>query len=105
MRETSILIRHTRRPERLPYPLRRNRNVDMSDAQMPQRIHYCVGNRWRSADRWRLPNTLRADRMVRRGSDRMAGFPLRRLNGSRQQVIGESSSQARAIFVINDLLI
>ena len=60
-----------------PDLLGRDRDVDVADAQVPQRIDHRVGDRRRGADRGRLADALGADRVVRRRRDGLADLPGR----------------------------
>src|SRR6266850_5652848 len=63
------LLRHSLAPQDRPHLFRRDRDVQVRHAQMPQRIDYGVGDRRRRAHRRRLAHALRTQRMVRRGRD------------------------------------
>ncbi len=84
---------------------RGDRDVDMADAEMPQRVDDGVGDRRRRADRGRLADPLRPDRMVRRRGGRLVGLPGRGLDGRREEVVHERPGQVVAQLVVADLLV
>src|SRR5262245_34186630 len=55
-----------------PDLLRRDRDVHVPDAEVPQGVDDRVGDGRRGADRGGLPDPLRTQRMVRRRGDRLA---------------------------------
>ncbi len=70
-----------------------------------ERVHHGVGDRRRGADGRRLPHALGAQRMVRRGGDRLARLPGRGLHRRRQQVVHERPGEVVALLVVRDLLV
>src|SRR3954451_15279643 len=88
-----------------PDLLWRDRDVDVAHPEMPQRIDHGVGDRRRGADRRRLPHSLRSDRVMRRGCDRLAGLPGGTLDGGRDEVVHERPGHVVAELVVGDLFV
>src|SRR6185369_12534421 len=72
---------------------------------MPERINHRIHDRRRSADRRRLTDTFRTERMMRRRRDSLVSFPVWRLDRRRQQVIHKAALQNITAFVVLNLLV
>src|SRR5262245_36519642 len=88
-----------------PHLLRRDRDVDVPDAEVPQGIDDSVRDRRRGADRGRLPDALGPEWMVGRGSDGLPGLPRRSFDRGRQQVIEEGAGQVVPLLGVWELLV
>src|SRR3954451_8938306 len=88
-----------------PDLLGRDRDVDVADAEVPQRVDDGVGDRRRGTDGSRLPDALRPDRVMGRRGDGLLELPGGRLDGRRQEVVHERAGQVVAELVVRDLLV
>ena len=84
---------------------RGDRDVDVADAEVPERVDDRVRDRRRRADRRRLADALRADRVVRRRGDGLVELPGRRLDRRREEVVHERPGEVVAVLVVGDRLV
>src|SRR6266850_6291148 len=75
-----FLLRHALVPQQAPDFGRRDRDVDVTDPEMPKRVDHRVGDGGGGADGGGLAHTLGAEGVMRRGRHGVAGLPLRRLH-------------------------
>src|SRR3989304_3184077 len=90
--------------EDLPDLPRGDRDVDVRHAQMGQGVHDGVRDGRRRTDRRRFPDSLRAERMMRRRRRRLRGLPLRRLDRGGEQVVHERPACDVPVVIVVDLL-
>ena len=90
--------------QRLPDLRGRDRHVDVLHAGVPQRVDHRVDVRGGGADRRRLADALRADRVMRRRRHGLAQLELRRLPRRRDQVVHEVRADRVADLVERDQL-
>src|SRR5262245_66002251 len=79
--------------QKLPHLLGCDRDVEVRDTQVRERIHHRIGDRGRRADGGRLAHAFRAERVVRRRRDRLVGLPLRALERGRHVVVERSEER------------
>src|SRR3989449_1842729 len=83
----------------------RDRDVDVANAQMPERVHDGVGDGHRRAHGRRLADALGAERVVGRRRARLVGLPVRRLHRGRYEVVDEAAALDVADLVVGDLFV
>src|SRR6476619_362272 len=82
-----------------------DRDVDVPDPEVPERVDDRVRDRRRRADRRRLADALRADRVMRRRGDGLLELPGRRLDGCREEIVHERPGEVVAVLVVGDRLV
>src|SRR5579884_3163742 len=90
--------------DRAPDSLGLERQLDMLDAERPQRIEHCVGDAGIAGDRARLADTLGAERIDRRRRDRIGDLETREHFRARHRVVHQAAAQELAALIVNNLL-
>src|SRR5215510_12396656 len=83
----------------------RDRNIDVPDTKMPERINHRIHDRRRRANRRRLTNTFRTERMMRRRRTSLVSFPVGRLDRRWQKVIHKTALQNVTALVVLNLFV
>lgn len=89
---------------------RGDRNVEVPHAEaapvgVPERVDDGVGNGGGGADGGGLADAFGAERMMRRGRTGFAGFPVRRFNRGRQQIIHKTAALNVAVLVVENAFV
>ncbi len=77
----------------------------MADAEVPEGVYDGVGDGGGCADGGGFSDALRADGVVGRGGDGVAGLPFGGFDGGWHQIVGEGAGEALAVFVVDDFFV
>src|SRR5262245_2285393 len=91
--------------QKLPHFRRSDRNVYVSDPQMPERVNDRIDDGRGRSDGCGLSDALRPERVMWRGGAGFVRLPIRSLDGRREQVIHEAALKYVAAFVVLNLLV
>src|SRR5256886_7876 len=101
----TTLFRSTLVAQQSPHLRWRDRDVDVANAQVPQRVYDGVGDGHRRAHRRRLADALDAERVVGLRRARLVGLPVRRFHRGGHEIVDEAAALDVADLVVGDLLV